>query len=541
MVEKSLSADLASRYAAILDFFSAMERDLPIDTWTIDGLHLWPLVRIPLAFELFALVECRPDNQITKYQGRLARGWQILSASVRHPYVRWCDRDHNATNQSQADVVFLVCSTTRFFQIGGRWYNPYCDSFIPHLRQQGLSTLVIETTSDTHYRIPRYRHSMLVQGRLFRRQIWTAIAETLRPTAEQVRRLPGFTHLAHAVTRHFPWSRGLQAQAVARRLRYVVTVSRLYTTLLQGCAARVSLNDGYYSLETMAFIWACKQLGIATIEVQHGVQGPLHFAYRAWLKIPAAGYELLPTVFWCWGPEEYQYLLSWCTAHLHAHRPFVGGNPTLHIAPEPDDALAFAPVFQRPASLAASADHDAGCDILFTLQAFFTLPAFLFEAIQSSPASWRWWFRVHPQYWQTRTKITQILKQRALDSRVNIEAASDLPLVFVLQHMTVHITESSSSVLEAEALGVPSVVISEAGKILYADLIATGFVRFAARASEVLQAIAELATLRQSHVDKVTKAQTTFKTGLRMLGELAKKNASLAGSRPVTLSREKHL
>ena len=42
----------------------------------------------------------------------------------------------------------------------------------------------------------------------------------------------------------------------------------------------------YYNLVNMALIWACRDLGITTVDIQHGLQGKYHVMYSHWTRIP---------------------------------------------------------------------------------------------------------------------------------------------------------------------------------------------------------------------------------------------------------------
>ena len=40
----------------------------------------------------------------------------------------------------------------------------------------------------------------------------------------------------------------------------------------------------YYDFKSLALTWASNELGIKSIDFQHGVQGPYHMAYASWPK-----------------------------------------------------------------------------------------------------------------------------------------------------------------------------------------------------------------------------------------------------------------
>jgi hypothetical protein len=71
-----------------------------------------------------------------------------------------------------------------------------------------------------------------------------------------------------------------------------------------------------------------------------------------------------------------------------------------------------------------------------------------------------------------------------------LELATDLPLYALLRHLDLHLTHSSSTVVEAELFGVPSVVISEYGAEFFSDQIASGWALTALTDRAILAAVA---------------------------------------------------
>ena len=82
----------------------------------------------------------------------------------------------------------------------------------------------------------------------------------------------------------------------------------------------------YYGSIGMAFDLACREFGIPSFDIQHGVQGSLHAAYGRWLRLPVNGYELLPSFFLCWSQKEKSVIEEWSNKFSKWHRPLVHGN-----------------------------------------------------------------------------------------------------------------------------------------------------------------------------------------------------------------------
>lgn len=71
-----------------------------------------------------------------------------------------------------------------------------------------------------------------------------------------------------------------------------------------------------------------------------------------------------------------------------------------------------------------------------------------------------------------------------------LDMATDAPLYALLRHSDVHVTHSSSTVIEAEVFGVPSVIFSAYGAEFFPEQIAAGWA-LVAEADHVVQAITQ--------------------------------------------------
>ena len=468
----------------VFEFLEDVEAHIPVDEWTIDGLRVWPLLRNYHAFALITQHEYNTDSQIVRYMGGWRRFRQIALAMVEGVAVRVRDHDANQPTSMPADVVSLIASSTRFFKIDGHWYNPYCDSFRPHLAARGLTLGVYELAPDGAYRVPRYSSSAFLQNSVFVRAILAAARSRRARGAEH---LQGFDEMVLISDRVLGPGVAYPLETLRFRAAQVQSLRQLFRTHLTKSRPAVGILSGYYSSDAMGFILACRDLGVQTVEVQHGVQGPSHFAYARWGRVPKSGYDLLPEIFWTWDEHARAVISKWADGTEGAHSAFCGGNPCLSL----------------PALGGIGLTNSSGTvRILFTAQAFFGLPEPILAAIANSPSEWHWWIRVHPQYWETREPIRHELMRRGLRNW-SIDEPSDAPMATALAVSDVHVTEFSSSVLEAEALSVPSVVVHPKARELFEAQLASGIAVYGEEGTEIVDAIARQA----SHVRKLRTAQ----------------------------------
>lgn len=96
--------------------------------------------------------------------------------------------------------------------------------------------------------------------------------------------------------------RVLSLERIKYQIRMLQVSGAFFRCLLGESQSRFCFVVVYNSPLAHALCIACFQLGLVSIELQHGVQGAP--AYSRWRRVPARGYEMLPTQFWCWSEQE---------------------------------------------------------------------------------------------------------------------------------------------------------------------------------------------------------------------------------------------
>ena len=110
----------------------------------------------------------------------------------------------------------------------------------------------------------------------------------------------------------------------------LISFSQWFTSAKKLLLKHKNLKEIYltcwYTTETMGICAAARQLGIKTIDIQHGKQGKYQAMYSGWTTIPESGYSLMPDKFWCWGKPSCDHILA-SSPNRKIHLPFVGGYP----------------------------------------------------------------------------------------------------------------------------------------------------------------------------------------------------------------------
>lgn len=474
---------MAMNSSQIMDVIRDMERRFAVDQWTVDGIALWPFLRVRLNFDLFRAHQLdQPAVTLAGYALAIAKN------AARFCYASLADVRGNRLRPGRADVVFLSDGLS-FALLNGSWYEKYCDPLIERFSERGLSSLLV---SPSHaYHIPRHTPSIFIQPRLdavmVRRTLHAprmAVSEAFgREYPQYARRLRELDLDVAALT----------TDAVFRYAAIIRDIAELYRGILSRAVARLAFIVCYYSVEGMAFNLACRELGIPSVELQHGggFEGDLHVAYAAWTKVPQDGYALLPSHFWCWTGNDVEVIRRWNATVAGRHQPVLGGNPWMNEWRAGTSAVVSEYDHRVAAAQGAAADRR---QLLVTLQYGFADDRALgplLDAIRRTQHEWRWWVRLHPVMLTERDAVRSLLAHHGI-VEYDLDAASDLPLYALLRHMDLHLTHSSATVIETSAFGIPSVIVSEYGREFFPAQITAGRARAANSTDEIIAACRSL-------------------------------------------------
>lgn len=248
----------------------------------------------------------------------------------------------------------------------------------------------------------------------------------------------------------------------------------------------------WYAMHMMALIWAARARGIPSVDSQHGMVTESHVAYSHWTVVPDEGYAQVPDWFLAWGEPSAASIGRWFPdlGRSGQHRVRIAGRQYVPLDLLGDAAKRSHAVLERMRAIAAKV-------VLYSASTVpgSGAPEILIAAMRAAPPDWLWLLRGHPlaeREGASDTTLGAIAARLDAEGISNYEcqAATALPLDVVLGASDHHVTWSSSTVLEALALGIPSTCFHETGLDYYADAIAQGKIGYAASANDLVRAIA---------------------------------------------------
>ncbi|HAX42556.1 MAG TPA: hypothetical protein DCY80_08380 [Solibacterales bacterium] len=445
---------------AIADAVLAIEaRVLHLD-WRVNGVDLWPLYR----------------NEV---RGRLSIALIGATSGSRFPHLsQFLDRREQRLPPSDESTVVLLNNGFSRQIVGGRAFDRLCTPLATELERSGQRTLLLDqgTPADSAL-APRVRG---VGARVRRAKLAGVLKARLGVDSWTVERCAALAAAYRAEgidTAFLPTARDMYARQIA-----MFDLAMMYEGILREQRANLVLQVCFYSVAGYAMNLAAHRVGAPVLDIQHGVIDPTHTAYVDWAPTPA-GRALLPDGVWTWSDAEAELVRR--GLHLPASQVVAGGHP--FVAAWQAGWLESASEARADAAAVRSARPDM-IHALITLQpGLMTAAALgpLLEAMREAPDVF-WWIRQHPVELADETSRALFDQTGA---KFDLDLPSSLPLYAALEQVDIHLTHSSSTVAEAEAFGVPSLLWSDYGKELFSDAIERGWAVVVVDGGELARAI----------------------------------------------------
>jgi hypothetical protein len=464
------------------EWIRKVEADFPVAAWSIVGIRVWPTIRLSLSSTTFG-AGVRGHS--------LDAGWRRLGWNVGRGLVAWGrayagDRVSNQRPWEPAQAVFLTTSAGRRPLVDGKRYDVRSGPFVELLQHRDLNSLVWEMSPYGDYNVPRYTPSFLIQPHLVRLRV----ASQILPLGKDLIDLEGYSGFLDRVREEGLAFPHVELQRLRRDVLFLRLLRDTYVRWLRRAGPRLGFVANT-SLPDQAFCLACRELGIVSVEVQHGVQGDLHPSYGPWFTVPPEGWPTRARVFWNWDEKSAATINRWARLAPDHHIAIVGGDPWREKAMGAGDASSRHTdrLIEQRMQVSGAERH-----ILVTLTSTGdVIPREVLDAIRSAPPSWRFWFRLHPVGQVERMReAKRLLAPLGVDPSL-VEFATETPLHPLLRRMDGHLSVGQSTVVaEAAVHGVPSVATSRGAAEAYWTEASAGLLLTGNTADEILAALDRL-------------------------------------------------
>ncbi len=435
----------------IVNFIIDAENKFPVDTWQMYGIDMWPFLRNALFLRLVDIYEYQfePDSTITgvskttKSYGRVESILYYLKNRIRLKGKKHLLLSKNESRES----------------INGVSYNKLYEYFLTDTNFKRNAAIIETTPITTMDRLSN--EDILVSYKKYFRgyQLFSKIIGR-KIDHEANASFDGYKEFVEHVLSRFRAS-GIQDLINLEYIKFVAKCTREFTYIFKEIIGK--RTEAIYAVcyhtspLTFAAMVCARELGIKSIDVQHGPANHYHLCYAQW-GCHRKAYNTLPTTFWLWDKTTLNNL-KWLKEDDRYDYKIIGE-----------------PWMQFVTTL--ESDLDISNYVLYTLQCdpHTTEELFSDQIIQLIKTSAiPWVIRRHPRQNQTIEELKNyVIENYGRLDNIYFEEYAGYNLPVLLANCAVHFTFSSGSAMEASFLKKPSIVVGDIAQLYFADYIKAG-------------------------------------------------------------------
>lgn len=478
----------------LFEIIKEIELKLDLSKLKLFDIDTWPFIRIQLVSRIN---EKNRSGNINVY-----KQWERISEKLRQlPKVIimlfMLVKNNNKQKKyfyQKCDVLFLTDSTYKRFKLEDGWYDVIIDPIKDYLTESNKSHFTLESTIHFSFKYPGYSKSYLIIMNMIYAFIKAVLIYPFVVITPQFK--SEYRDYLNIVDYYGLKNIAIKINTLKLNFLFVHQLSKFFIKKIRILQPKIVIIVPYYGYRGIAMCYACNKLGIKVADIQHGVQGKLHPAYSSYYKIPTKGYNTLPTIFFEWSHEECRDINSikinnnriqaYCIGNLILNK-FLTNNP-------------LTTYFDK----IISEKYPMEKKILITLLNY-SIPKIYIELMMNTEFSCYYLIRLHPSTTSKYKRLIYNKLKKVPKNIYDIDFASKLPVHALLRNINLHITEISSTVIEASIFNVKSIIISEEGAKYYEEQIRKGDAFFSNNINDITKIIKSLLDNRSEKTTKRTK------------------------------------
>jgi hypothetical protein len=483
--------------AAIIEKLNLWEKKYPVDTWMIEGVHIWPILKKDIFFNLYRKFNLAPVKNKSLKKSILKR---IFNKISRKPKA-WL-----YLKNIKIEKVNFLFSGAPTFRVNweDKQFNRYFDPIMDYMESKGEKPYLLEYSKVELKDV--YKSSRVIDLTKVKPIFFTSL--NFDKAWSHLMVSPGFTGFFKEMVEETVLTEKELKNGLLKNVQVILGWANLYEYFLKQMKVKYIFGLCYYNQPMTGMNLAAKKLGVISIDIQHGAQGDLHCAYY-YNKIPKGGYNTLPAQFWLWDLNSFKNISKWTVNKYHF--PILGGNPWIE--------------FLKDDSMNEIIYGETKPMILFTLQPLNPIiDDYFLEVISLTCQKYNWWLRLHPR--MTKEEVTGLnikLDEFKIKRFVNIEEASREPLPLLLKECSLHVSKYSGSIAEAALMQKPTLIIDEIGVKSFEDLIKSrlAVACLTKNPAEIIELVENILNNLESHIMIQGQGMATYKT---IIDEFIKKS-----------------
>ena len=492
-------------YQEIIEEIANIEADFDVTSLKIGDTYVWPLIRRHIGNILVqATFTNQTKSKLFQRKYLFARSQQVtkvLLKRIRDIYYfnpKAFDHKNLGFKENQADILFISRPEDNTDLVNGLIYNRHIDPFIELTERYSLNYFKLEEN------IGKNSQKYFYQPNFYKNTKEYSSYSLL----SNFHNVANFDELQIHLKKQIPQLHNevLSQHEIIYEYERILLRKNYFLNIFKKINPKIAFLVCYYSNEVLPIVWACKELGIISVDIQHGKQGKYHQMYSHWTKFPDQGYDLLPDYFWNWGTPSKNNIAKWHPENLKNHIPIVGGN--LWLAKWKHG---YTQEFENQyRSFLNDLDQKKLTQnlILITLQ---TLPNpiedFVLRVMQETQEENYWLIRLHPVQKDKKDQIEEAITKWNIRN-YDIINSTQSPLYSLLKRINLHLTAWSSTSIEALYFNKHTIIIHANGQKLYKEYIDKNQFSLALNYESLLKQLKQL--LNSKIVHKNTNIENNY-------------------------------
>mgnify|MGYP006100990987 CR=1 FL=1 len=434
----------------VINFILKVEEKFDVNSWIINEVKIWPVVRVKLFLAIISKLENYDTKRLTPKK-KSNNQWVIIFKSL--------------ISSPLLFIFFKKLKNKKYLFFGsdnhrinykGKRYNRFFDTIINQVKIKNRSYVFDcgQVKSNNIYNNEIF-HALdpyiFTYFNLYRIKLKF---NSLFQRAELIG-YDKFISFLKLNTFTFDLTYFIEKEVVKITFNDHYIKAKFFEKILLTIKPEKVFMLNYYSDKFFALNNACFNIGVETIDLQHGPQSFSHAAYGNWSVVPENGYELLPQTFWLWDDYSFKSTNNWTQYNSH-HKSMVYGNPWVDY-------------FKMNSEFKFISKDEF---ILYTLQPLSIDELFPDQILRIiDELDNKWFLRLHPLQFKEKDNIINFFKKKNLINKIEINLASEKPLPELLSNCLVHVSNFSGCIIEASLLNKFSIILHEIGRDNFSELI----------------------------------------------------------------------
>ena len=455
----------------IVNIISKTEKKFPVHKLVYKNVRIWPLIKVDFNFQLItnnseSISNSLPSKKNWKQKlGDVYAAYQIYKQTKMTFREELLKTTSNYNPLPNTPYIFITFSTFRSNTINDLLFDSQYDTFLSTVNDpNNFCALEFTLVKSTNKKALSQSHNISILSakadlQMKKSKIWKylLILLGLRRFFKNKKTQDEFI----SFLKKEDISCVFNPQYFEDQIEHILHLKNELKKLYKKIKPKYVICPAYFNHESFASTLACNELGIKTIEMQHGVYAQPVYCYYG--HIPKEGYELLPNFFLSWDELQANSINDWAKKTLR-HKAFRYGLNGLSFWLKNKTLLTNKHLLELN-NLLSQKDK---IKIIFTISD--SIDEKLPKLIQKTQTNCFWFIRNHPRAQNAPFIIEFIKKMKDLNcSNFEIENTTNAPLYPLLWEMDYHLTMISSVVCEAFQINLPSIIINESGKHLFYD------------------------------------------------------------------------